>query len=64
MEKKELTPKSIIHFGKYKGSALGDIPNSWFIWMYDRKLLSKDLMKYAEQNIRILEIQAKQLKFK
>lgn len=42
--------------GSHKGKKLKDIPDGWFIWMYDRRKLSPELMEYAEDRIAILEI--------
>jgi uncharacterized protein (DUF3820 family) len=55
---------SIMPFGKYKGDKLSEVPDSWFIFMYDRKKLSGELKSYAESNVRLLAIQARQTKEK
>lgn len=54
----------VLPFGKFKGKKLSEIPDTWFIWMYDHQKLSGQLKQYAEENIPILKIQAKQLKEK
>lgn len=53
---------SIMPFGKYKGKKLSEVPDNWFVWMYDHKKLSGNLKLYAETTIEILKIQARQNK--
>lgn len=59
-----MNDNTILTFGTHKGKALANIPDSWFIWMYDNGKLSGELKKYAEDNIRVLQIQAEQQKKK
>lgn len=42
---------TILTFGSHKGKQLKDIPDSWFIFMYDRKKLSRKLLEYAAGRI-------------
>ena len=46
-----MTDESILPFGKYKGKQLKDIPDSFFIYLYDRKQLKGELKEYAEQRV-------------
>ncbi len=57
-----MNPNSIMPFGKYKGKKLSDVPQGWFIWMHDRKLLKGELKQYAEENINILRFVKQQNK--
>lgn len=39
----------IISFGKYKGMRLVDAPDSWFLWMLSRGLLTKEMKEAARR---------------
>lgn len=54
--------QTIMPFGKHKGMKVGEIPNSYWIYMYDRKLLKGELKAYAEKVVPVLAVQAKQSK--
>ncbi len=59
-----LTDNSRMSFGKYKGKRLGDIPDSYFLFMYDRKKLTAELKAYAEERVPILRYLAEKRKKK
>lgn len=52
---KNLNDNSLMEFGKYKGKKLSEIPNGYFIFLYDRKKLSDALKKYVEESIPMLK---------
>ena len=52
-----MTDESIMPFGKYKGQALKDVPDSVLLWYYDNKKLSGQLKDYVEDRIPVLRFQ-------
>jgi len=56
MKEKELTDESRITFGKYKGVALANVPDSYLRWFYEINIAKKNfgfnllLMNYIEDN--------------
>jgi uncharacterized protein (DUF3820 family) len=49
-----LTDDSIMKFGKHKGKKLSEIPNGYFLYLYDRKMLSEELKSYVEHSVPVL----------
>ena len=49
MEK--ITDQSKMTFGKYKGTAIEDVPASYLIWIYDNKKCPKNYMEYIKDNL-------------
>jgi uncharacterized protein (DUF3820 family) len=49
MEKKEIMP-----FGKHKGKELSEVPDGYFLYLYDRKILVGWLKEYVENRIPVL----------
>ena len=47
--------KLVMPFGKYKGKNLSEIPDGYFLYLYDRNKLSGWLKEYAENNIPVLK---------
>lgn len=45
-----LTDKSLMPFGKYKGKALIEIPDEYFLWLYTNNLKDGTLKDYIEDN--------------
>lgn len=45
-----LTDQSKMPFGKYKGKTLAEIPDSYFIWLYDDGVQG-DLRVYIEDSV-------------
>lgn len=37
----EFTENDVMYFGKYKGKKLGDIPETYFVWLWKNGLSSK-----------------------
>jgi uncharacterized protein (DUF3820 family) len=50
-----LTDESIMKFGKHKGKKLVDIPSAYFVYLYDRKLVTGELKKYIEKSVPYLK---------
>lgn len=50
-----LTENSIMFFGKYKGKKLSEIPNGYFLYLYDRKKINGELKKYVENLLPVLK---------
>ncbi len=51
----KLTEDSIMLFGKHKGKKLSEIPNGYFLYLYDRKIIKGELKKYVENLIPMLK---------
>ena len=45
-----LKDDSVMPYGKHKGEKLIDIPDEYFLWMYDNDKLSPPLRKYVEDS--------------
>jgi uncharacterized protein (DUF3820 family) len=46
-----LTDQSIMSFGKHKGKKLIEIPDEYFVWLYDNGLQAGDLKMYIEDSV-------------
>jgi uncharacterized protein (DUF3820 family) len=58
------TDKTLMPYGKYKGTALANIPADYFLYLYHEKMISNFLLlKYVENNLDVLESQVKNKKF-
>lgn len=53
-----MTDTDIMPYGKHKGKPMKEVPQGWFLYMYDRKLLKGEILKYAEENVPVLRHQA------
>jgi uncharacterized protein (DUF3820 family) len=49
-----ITDETIVPFGKHKGKKAGEVPNGYWLYMYDRNKLTGEWKKYAEQQVPIL----------
>lgn len=38
-------------FGKYKGTPLGEVPDSYLLWLYENGIQSWPLKSYIEENL-------------
>lgn len=50
----KMTDKSEMPFGKYKGVALADVPDSYFIWLWEQDSFQEkkgELYDYIKENI-------------
>jgi hypothetical protein len=50
----ELTDKSPIPFGKYKGEKLANVPASYLLWALDNVQLHDNMKRYIEKNKDVL----------
>lgn len=50
-ENKPLTDKSIIWFGEHQGKQLSQIPDSYFLWLYENGKAFGKIAKYIEDNL-------------
>ncbi len=50
----ELTDKSLIYFGKYKGTALANIPADYLLYLYDNCKTDANLRAYIKDNLDVL----------
>ncbi len=46
-----LTDESKMPFGKFKGLTLAEIPDSYFVYLYDNGLEPGDLKMYIEESV-------------
>jgi uncharacterized protein (DUF3820 family) len=53
--KVSLTDDSIMKFGKHKGKRLGDIPQGYFVYLYDMKMVTGQMKKYIENSVPFLK---------
>lgn len=55
----QLTDRSLIWFGKYKGYALANIPAEYLLWIYDNLKIREDLKRYIDDHRKILQQEKK-----
>jgi len=60
----KITDSTPMPWGKYKGTAMEDVPADYLIWCYDNDKCSPDVRAYIEDNMDVLnhEIKRKQEK--
>lgn len=54
LEYKELTDDDLMPFGKYKNTPLGEVPYSYFVWLYDQddfRRRNPQLAAYIETHV-------------
>lgn len=50
------TDETILGFGKYKGKALADVPDAYFIYLYDNgKIYDVGLKAYVRDNYQAMK---------
>jgi uncharacterized protein (DUF3820 family) len=49
-----MTGESIMPYGKHKGKRLDEIPDGYWLYMYDRKQLKGKLLKYVEETVPLI----------
>jgi len=55
------TDKTLMPFGKYKGTALANIPASYLLWLRENaNNLSEPMKAYLEDNLEALRKEARQ----
>lgn len=55
----KFTDKTLMPFGKHKGTALANIPANSLIWYYENTQLSAPLKIYIEENMDALKAEVK-----
>lgn len=50
---------SLMAFGKHKGKALANVPADYLIWLYTEQKCKGGLKDYIEDNMDVLQQQAK-----
>ncbi len=59
-----MTAESIMPFGQFKGNKMANVPATTLIWYYKNiPLLRADIKMYIEENMHVLEMQAKSTKY-
>lgn len=51
---KKLEDTDLMPFGKWKGTAMTDIPASYLLWLYDNDMQDGNVKDYIEDNLEIL----------
>lgn len=59
---KMMTDNSIMPFGKFKGEKLANVPHWYLIWLHKENKAFGDLKKYIDENLQVLEEEAKRTK--
>lgn len=52
-KKYNLTDETVIWFGKYKGSKLKDIPDSYFQYLLDNNISFRGIKNYSNKRLQI-----------
>jgi uncharacterized protein (DUF3820 family) len=55
----ELTDKSPMPFGRYKGEKMANVPAQYLVWLYDNKKCDDDVRGYIENNMDVLKVEIK-----
>ncbi|HTI94708.1 MAG TPA: DUF3820 family protein [Puia sp.] len=55
----KFTDKTPIPFGKYKGTALANVPAATLLWYWDNITLSEPMKEYIRENLDALKAEAK-----
>ena len=53
------TDKTLIPFGKYKGTALANVPAATLLWCWENINLSEPMKEYIRDNLDALKQEAK-----
>ena len=53
------TDESVIPFGKFKGTRLIDVPDSYLLWLYENDKMGR-LRAYIEDNIQAIQNNSRQ----
>lgn len=57
------TDQTIMPYGKYKGTALANVPPDYLLYLYHEKMISNpSLLKYVEDNATVLQQEYNKLK--
>lgn len=57
------TDKTLMPFGKYKGTALVNVPAAYLLWLHGQGCNNTALVAYIESNKDVLQSQVKTQKF-
>lgn len=49
------TDKTLMPFGKYKGTALANVPAQYLLWLYGEGIASPPLQEYLNDNLEALK---------
>lgn len=63
MSSKSTTPmtgNSPMPFGKHKGKALANVPDSYLLWLYEENVAKGALLTYLTENIDVIRHNAQQ----
>jgi uncharacterized protein (DUF3820 family) len=55
----ELTDKSPMPFGWYKGEKMANVPARYLVWLYDNKKCNDAVRGYIEDNMDALKVEIK-----
>jgi len=55
-----LTDESPMPWGKYKGTAMCNVPATYLIWIYDNDKIDKPVREYVEDNRELLDKETEQ----
>ena len=57
-----LNDDSIMPFGKYKGTKMGNVPAEYLMWLYDNNKCDKAVREYIEDNLDVIQVEIKRNK--
>lgn len=57
-----LNDDSIMPWGKYKGTKLGNVPAEYLMWLYENDKCDKAVKEYIEDNLDVIQIEIKRNK--
>jgi len=52
-----LTDKSLMPFGKYKGTEMEKVPAGYLIWIYENNKCTDEVKEYIEDNMDVLKME-------
>lgn len=58
------TDKTLMPYGKYKGTALANVPPDYLLYLYDNKMMQQNgaLKRYVEDNATALRLEVQKSK--
>ncbi|HLI94239.1 MAG TPA: DUF3820 family protein [Puia sp.] len=58
----EVTDKTLMPFGKYKGTALANVPAGYLIYIYENMNLHDNLKTYIKKNMDVLKAEVARIR--
>ena len=54
-----LNDDSIMPWGKFKGTKMGNVPAEYLLWLYENDKCDEPVKEYIEDNLEVIKIEIK-----